>query len=98
LIRIPDPEDPLATYVNCPICNASSYTEAEKRAFELCNEDIDYRKATQHRMKLIQQQVPLQLEGFDNPQIHETLAQTEIQLIESGIKSSSIEPFTLKIK
>jgi hypothetical protein len=49
-------------------------------------------------MKLIQQQVPLQLEGFDNPQIHETLAQTEIQLIESGIKSSSIEPFTLKIK
>jgi hypothetical protein len=58
LIRIPDPEEPTATFSHCPILNASSYADAEAKAMELMNQDDDYLKAVQrakHRKDASQQ-------------------------------------------
>ena len=53
-VKIPDPEEPTATYSNCPIWNASSYAEAEKKALELCNQDIDYMAAVQRAKRQLE--------------------------------------------
>jgi Tudor domain len=98
-VKISDPEEPTATYSNCPIWNASSYAEAEKKALELCNQDINYREAVERaerRKKASQLLVLLQLEELVSPQLHETSAETEVQLIESGSKSSLSELSTSK--
>jgi hypothetical protein len=68
-VRIPDPDEPTATYSNCPIWNASSYAEAEKRALELCDQDEYYREALQrahHRLQESQQLALLTSEISNN--------------------------------
>ncbi|CAF5011795.1 unnamed protein product, partial [Rotaria sp. Silwood1] len=84
LVRIPDPEDPTATYCNCPVWNASSYEEAEKKAFKLCNEDVDYQKAIQRaqiRRESIQQQSSSSTEALDGLSMPATSPTVESQSI-----------------
>lgn len=98
-VKIPDPEVPTATYCTCPIWNVSSYAEAEKKALELCNEDIYYRDAVQraqhrNRMKAPQQLVPSHLERLNSLQPNETSIHENIQLIKPSSPSSLTESST----
>ena len=68
-VRIPDPEDPTATYSHCPIWNAFSYADAEKHALELCHDDTHYNEAVQraqYRRDMCKQNVPLNVDTSNN--------------------------------
>jgi hypothetical protein len=85
-VKISDPEVPTATYSTCPIWNVSSYAEAEKKALELCNEDIHYREAVQraqHRIEACKQIVPLHVEASNNSISHDRLKFIDFQSAES---------------
>jgi hypothetical protein len=95
LIRIPDPEDPTATYAECPIWMASSYAEAEQLAFELCKNDFHYMSAVQRAQHRIESNklVPSYCKESNSLQPPEILSQTDICSMELNSSSPSNESF-----
>ncbi|CAF3975297.1 unnamed protein product, partial [Rotaria sp. Silwood1] len=53
---------------------------------------------TIHPTTSIQQLVPLHLEELDSPQLPETLSQTELHVLESGLQSPSVELYPSKTR
>jgi len=96
-VRIPDPEDPSATFSTCPIWGASSYVEAEKQALELVNQDTDYKEAVQRaqsRMETLQQLVSSHVEELRSLQSHEHMVHGDAQTLIADSTSQHTESST----
>lgn len=84
-VRIPDPEEPTATYCNCPIWTASSFVEAEAKAMELINQDVDYLEAVErakHRRKAPEQRDLLCPDQANVPEAREISSRMESRIAE----------------
>ena len=93
-VRIPDPEEPTSSYCYCPIWIASSYAEAETKAMELINQDVDYLEAVEratHRTKVSKQHDLLCSDEANVPEARVSLSRMKSQISECGTHSPVTE-------